>query len=64
MLRAKILRKIYFTTLIIFVLFITSSFTVNKNISNIKVEYQTKTSSIYLLDEDNYYHPLNIFSIV
>ena len=54
MLRKKILRKIYFTTLIVFILFVISSFTVNKNISNIKVEYQTKLSNIYLLDENNY----------
>lgn len=54
MLRKKILRKIYFTTLIVFVLFVISSFTINKNISNIKVEYQTNLSNIYLLDENNY----------
>ena len=60
MLRTKILRKIYFTTLIIFVLFLTSSFTINKNISNIKVEYQTKLSSIYLLDDNNYLLKVNI----
>ena len=60
MLRAKILRKIYFTTLIVFVLFIASSFTVNKSISNIKVEYQTKISSIYLLDDNNYLLKVNI----
>lgn len=54
MLRRKILRKIYFTTLIVFVLFVISSFTINKNISNIKVEYQTNLSSIYLLDDNNY----------
>ncbi len=60
MLREKILRKIYFTTLIVFVLFVTSSFTINKNISNIKVEYQTKLSSIYLLDDNNYLLKVNI----
>ena len=60
MLRAKILRKIYFTTLIVFVLFVASSFTVNKNISNIKVEYQTMVSSIYLLDDNNYLLKVNI----
>ena len=54
MLRQKILRKIYFTTLIVFILFVISSFTINKNISNIKVEYQTNLSNIYLLDDDNY----------
>lgn len=54
MLREKILRKIYITTLIVFVLFIISSFTVNKTISNIKNEYQTKLSKIYLLDDNNY----------
>lgn len=54
MLRKKILRKIYFTTLIVFILFVLSSFTLNKNISNIKVEYQTKLSSIYLMDDDDY----------
>ena len=60
MLRAKILRKIYFTMLIVFVLFVISSFTVNKNIVNIKTEYQTKLSSIYLLDDDNYLLKVNI----
>lgn len=54
MLRKKILRKIYFTTLIVFILFVVSSFTLNKNISNIKVEYQTNLSNIYLLDDNNY----------
>ena len=54
MLRQKILRKIYFTTLIVFILFVISSFTINKNISNIKVEYQTNLSNIYLLDDNNY----------
>lgn len=54
MLRRKILRKIYFTTLIVFILFVISSFTINKNISNIKVEYQTHLSNIYLLDDNNY----------
>ena len=48
MLREKILRKIYFTSLIVFVLFIVSSFTINKSVPNIKVEYQTKLSKIYL----------------
>ena len=60
MLRKKIIRKIYITTLIIFVLFILSSFTINKSISNIKVEYQTKLSSIYLLDDNNYLLEVNI----
>lgn len=60
MLRGKILRKIYFTTLIVFVLFVTSSFTINKNISNIKIEYQTKLSSVYLLDDNNYLLKVNI----
>lgn len=60
MLRTKILRKIYITTLIIFVLFIISSFTINKNIPNIKTEYQTKVSSIYLLDDNNYLLKVNI----
>ena len=54
MLRQKILRKIYFTTLIVFILFVISSFTINKNISNIKVEYQTNLSNIYLLDDNDY----------
>lgn len=54
MLREKLLRKIYFTTMIVFVLFIISSFTINKSISNIKVEYQTKVSKIYLMDDNNY----------
>ena len=60
MLRKKILRKIYFTTLIVFVLFVTSTFTINKDTSNIKVEYQTKLSSIYLLDDNNYLLKVNI----
>lgn len=60
MLREKILRKIYFTCLIVFVLFILSSFTINKRIPNIKVEYQSKISSIYLLDDNNYLLKVNI----
>ena len=60
MLREKILRKIYFTCLIVFVLFILSSFTINKSIPNIKVEYQRKTSSIYLMDDNNYLLKVNI----
>ena len=60
MLRKKILRKIYFTTLIIFILFVISSFALNKNFSNIKVEYQTKLSSIYLLDDNDYLLKVNI----
>lgn len=60
MIRTKLLRKIYITTLIIFVLFVISSFTINKNISNIKIEYQTKLSSIYLLDDNNYLLKVNI----
>ena len=60
MLREKILRKIYFTCLIVFVLFILSSFTINKHIPNIKVEYQSKISSIYLLDDNNYLLKVNI----
>lgn len=60
MLRQKILRKIYITTLIIFVLFVISSFTINKNITNIKTEYQSKLSSIYLLDDNNYLLKVNI----
>jgi len=60
MLRRKFLRKIYFTTLIIFILFVISSFTVNKDISNIKVEYQNKFSNIYLLNDDNYLLEVNI----
>ena len=54
MLRKKLLRKIYLTTMIVFILFVISSFTINKSISNIKVEYQTKLSSIYLMDDNNY----------
>ena len=53
MLREKILRKIYITTFIVFILFVLSSFSINKNISNIKVEYQNKLSNIYLLNDDN-----------
>ncbi len=60
MLREKILRKIYITTFIVFILFILSSFTFNKNISNIKVEYHTKLSGIYLLDDNNYLLEVNI----
>ena len=54
MLRRKILKKIYFTTLIVFILFVISSFTINKNISNIKVEFHNPLSRIYLLNDDNY----------
>ena len=54
MLRRKILRKIYFTTLIVFILFVISSFTMNKNIPNIKEEYHANLSNIYLLDDNNY----------
>ena len=60
MLRQKILRKIYITTLIVFVLFVITSFTTNKSISNVKVEYQTNLSSIYLLDDNNYLLKVNI----
>ena len=60
MLREKILRKIYITSLIIFVLFIISSFSINKSITNIKTEYQTKISSIYLLDDNDYLLKVNI----
>lgn len=60
MLREKILRKIYFTTLIVFVLFLTSTFSVHKNTSNIEVLYQTNLSSIYLLDNNNYLLKVNI----
>ena len=60
MLREKILRKIYITILIVFVLFLISSFSINKDIVNIKTEYQTKLSSIYLLDDDNYLLKVNI----
>lgn len=60
MLRKKLLRKIYFTTLIVFILFVISSFTLNKNISNIKVEYQTNLSSIYLLDDNDYLLKVNV----
>lgn len=60
MLRKKIIRKIYFTTLIVFVLFVISSFTINKNISNIKVEYQTNLSGIYLLDDNGYLLEVNV----
>lgn len=60
MLRRKILKKIYFTTLIVFILFILSSFTINKNISNIKVEYQTNIGTVYLLDDNNYLLEVNM----
>lgn len=53
MIRTKLLHKIYLTSLIVFILFIISSFTIN-NPNNIKEEYQTKSSSIYLLDDNNY----------
>lgn len=54
MLRKRILRKIYLTTMIVFTLFIISSFTINKSINNIKVEYQTKISKVYLMDDNDY----------
>ena len=60
MLRKKILKKIYFTTFIVFILFIISSFTINKNILNIKVEYHTNVSSIYLLNDDGYLLKVNV----
>ena len=60
MLRNKLLHKIYITSLIIFVLFIISCFANNKIINDIKIEYQTKISSIYLLDENNYLLKVNI----
>ena len=60
MLRRKILKKIYFTTLIVFILFVISSFTINKNISNIKVEYQTNLTPVYLLNDDNYLLEVNV----
>ncbi len=62
MLRKKILRKIYLTTFIIFILFVISSFTINKNISNIKIEYHNPLSSVYLLNDDN--HLLSVDVIV
>ncbi len=60
MLRRKILKKLYFTTLIVFILFIVSSFTINKNISNIKVEHQTNLGTVYLLDDNNYLLEVNM----
>lgn len=54
MLRQKILRKIYYTTLIVFLLFTITSFTLSDNLPNTKVEYQTNLSNIYLLNNDNY----------
>lgn len=60
MLRKKILRKIYFTTLIVFILFVISSFTLNKSIANIKVEYETNLSGIYLLDDNGYLLEVNV----
>lgn len=54
MLRKKILRKLYFTTFTVFLLFTISSFTLNSDLPNTKVEYQTNLSNIYLLNNDNY----------
>lgn len=54
MLRQKILRKIYFTTFVVFLLFTVTSFTLNSDLPNTKVEYQTNLSNIYLLNSDNY----------
>jgi len=54
MLRKKILKKIYFTTLIVFLLFTITSFTLNEDLPNIQVEYKTNLSNIYLLNNDNY----------
>lgn len=54
MLRQKILRKIYYTTFIIFLLFTITSFTLNGDLPNTKVEYQTNLSNIYLLNNENY----------
>ena len=60
MLREKILRKIYITTFIVFILLILSSFTFNKSIPSIKGEYYTKLTGIYLLDDDNYLLEVNV----
>ena len=60
MLRRKIIKKIYLTTLIVFILFIVSSFTINKNISNIAIEHPTNISSIYLLNDDKYLLKVNV----
>ena len=54
MLRQKILKKIYFTTFTVFLLFTISSFTLNSDLPNTKIEYQTHLSNIYLLNNDNY----------
>ena len=54
MLRQKILRKIYYTTLIVFLLFTITSFTLNDNLPNTKVEYKNNLSNIYLLNAENY----------
>lgn len=54
MLRQKILRKIYYTTFIVFLLFTITSFTLNDDLPNTKVEYQTNLSNIYLLNNENY----------
>ena len=54
MLRQKILRKIYYTTFIVFLLFTITSFTLNDDLPNTKVEYKTNLSNIYLLNNENY----------
>lgn len=54
MIRKRVLKKIYFTTFTVFLLFIISCFTVNNDLVNIKVEYQNNVSGIYLLDKNNY----------
>lgn len=54
MLRQKILKKIYYTTFIVFLLFTITSFTLNDDLPNTKVEYQTNLSNIYLLNNENY----------
>lgn len=54
MLRKKIIRKIYYTTLIVFLLFTITSFTFNNDLPNTKVEYKTNLSNIYLLNDENY----------
>lgn len=60
MLRERILRKIFLTTFIVFLLFVISSFTINSNISNIKVEYTSNFTNIYLLNENNYLQEVSI----
>lgn len=54
MLRKKIIRKIYYTTFIFFILLLISTFSNEKVISNTKTSYKNELLNIYLLNENDY----------